>query len=75
MLGRTAPIGRPPPPEAEMLNRDGLEEATIGVCFVGAIDAREEGALDPREFSDALETVASVVRRRAAMMRLALGDG
>lgn len=51
-----------------MLNREGFEEITIGFCLVGAKDAREDEAPDPREFRDALDTVASVVRFLDAMV-------
>lgn len=40
----------------------------MGACFVGAMEAREEEAPDPRELRDALDTVASVVRLRAAIL-------
>lgn len=74
MLGRAAPmLGRPPidlpppPPAVEMLNREGLEEAAVVACLLGAKEERDEEAPTPREFRDALDTVASVVRLRAAM--------
>lgn len=72
MLGRAAPmLGRPPidlpPPAVEVLNRKGLEEAAVGACLAGAKEAREDEAPTPRELRDALDTVASVVRLRAAM--------
>ncbi len=73
MLGREVPmLGRPPaapppvpivdlppPPAVEVLNRDD-----------GCFDARPEDAvpMEPREFSDALDTAASVVRRRVAIV-------
>lgn len=64
-------LGRPPtdlpPPAVEMLNRKGLEEAAVGACLAGAKEAREDEAPTPRELRDALDTVASVVRLRAAM--------
>lgn len=50
-----------------MLNREGLEEAADVACLPAANEEREEEAPTPREFRDALETVASVVRLRAAM--------
>lgn len=69
MLGRELPsVDLPPPPAAETLSLEGLDEAaTIDVCLVGAMDAREEEP-DTRELRDALDTAASVVRLRDAML-------
>lgn len=78
MLGRAAPmLGRPPAPPpppivdlaptlaelVEMLNRE------VG-CLEDAMDERPEDAvpIDPRELSDALDTAASVVRLRVAIV-------
>ena len=75
MLGREVPmLGRPPAPPpppmvdlvppaelVEMLNRED-----------GCFDERPEDAvpIEPREFSEALETAASVVRLRDAILLL-----
>lgn len=65
-------LGRPPidlpPPAVEVLNREGLDEAAAVACLAGAKEAREDEAPTPRELRDALDTVASVVRLRAAML-------
>lgn len=66
MLGRPL-IDLPPPPAEILPNLEGLDGAAMAVCLVGAKDAREDEALGPRELRDALETLASVVRLRAAM--------
>lgn len=76
MLGRELPsVDLPPPPPAETLSLDGLDEAaTIDVCLVGAIDARDEEP-DTRELRDALDTAASVVRRRDAIIAVGVCCG
>lgn len=52
-----------------MLKREGLAAATIeDVCLVDAMEEREGTPLFARAFSDALDTDASVVRLRDAMV-------
>lgn len=72
MLGRVPMLGRPfavdlppPPPAVDMLNLEGLDVAAIDAGLVEIIEERE--GTPEREFSDALDTVASVLRLRDAM--------
>lgn len=75
MLRRELPsVDLPPAPAAETLSLEGLDEAaTIDVCLVGAMDAREEEP-DTRELRDALDTAASVVLLRDAMLFSSVRD-
>lgn len=69
MLGREPPSVDLPPPTVETLSLEGLDEAAaMDVRFVGAMDEREEADPATRELRDALDTAASVVRLRAAML-------
>lgn len=72
MLGREVPmLGRPPaPPPPPMVDLAPAELVEMLNREDGCFDERPEDAvpMEPREFSEALETAASVVRLRDAML-------
>lgn len=71
MLERWPPsVDRPPPPPpvVEILKRDGLVAAVADDGLVATMEDRE-GTPDGRELSEALDTDASVVRLRDAIVK------